>query len=229
MKKNDLKPILKRISFGFCFCTLLLGVSQLLLEKTATAAPATQASTHAAMDSSANELAQLLSSYQSYQADFTQSTYNRAGKVLQQSQGSVKIVRPGRFRWQITQPVKQVIIANGNTLWVYDMDLAQASKQTLRQQGLSPAVLLSSNVTDLAQKFTIRKQGQWYELFPKQKKSNFPVIRLQFTHNKLTSLQMVNSLGQNNVFYFNNIIINQNLPTKWFEFSPPRKVNVLTQ
>lgn len=176
------------------------------------------------------ELTQQLSAYQSYQANFTQSTYNRGGQLVQQSQGAVKIYRPGRFRWEIMRPVKQLIIANGNTLWVYDVDLAQASKQTLGQQGLSPAVLLSSSVNDLAQKFTVHKlKNQEFELIPKQGKSNFPSIRLLFVDNKLTTLQMKNSLGQNNVFDFNNIIINQPLSAKWFEFTPSGRVNVLSR
>lgn len=174
------------------------------------------------------QLTQLLSSYQSYQANFTQTTSDQRGKVLQKSSGTVKILRPGRFRWETLRPNHQLIIANGNTLWVYDVSLAQASKQKLQQQRLSPAVLLSSSISQLSKQFTVRvAQDNWYELISKRKNDSFPFIRLHFQNNRLVALQMINALGQTNNFYFSNIEINQRLANSWFQFSPPRGVDVL--
>jgi len=43
------------------------------------------------------------------------------------SSGTFEFLRPNRFRFQYTKPFEQVIAADGQTLWLYDADLSQAT------------------------------------------------------------------------------------------------------
>lgn len=119
------------------------------------------------------DLATLLTGYQSLQANFQQTTRSDKGKVMQQSRGKMSLQRPGQFRWQITSPNKQLIIANNKYLWVYDVDLEQATRQKINKANKSsPAWLLSGSVTEIQDRFIVSQikgpgGGQWFELKPK--------------------------------------------------------------
>ncbi|MFK3617120.1 outer membrane lipoprotein chaperone LolA, partial [Coxiella burnetii] len=99
-----------------------------------------------AQSDATTQLSQLLSNFRTYQAKFNQITFDGQDRVIQQSHGRVMIMRPGRFRWETDSPTKQIIITNGKTLWVYDVDLSQATQQPLAQKtNINPASLLSGS------------------------------------------------------------------------------------
>lgn len=178
-------------------------------------------------DNVSDSLEKLLGGYTSYQANFTQTTAGGKGGA-KTSYGKVYMQRPGRFRWETTKPYQQTVIANGNTLWIYDVDLAQATKQALSQRGFNPAQLLTEPVANLTQKFTVTQQSNdWYMLTPKKADRGFKAAYLQFQNNQLTGLKIVNQLNQTNVFSFSQIHINPSLSPNLFNFKPPAGVQVL--
>src|SRR3989338_3432080 len=78
------------------------------------------------------ELTQLLNGFSTFQAQFTQTTTDVNHQVLQQSSGTMMLMRPGRFRWETQNPTHQIVITDGKTLWIYDVDLKQATKQAIQ-------------------------------------------------------------------------------------------------
>ena len=60
----------------------------------------------------AQDLSQLLSFIQTLQADFTQTINDNKGRQTEQSVGRMALERPGKFRWNVTKPVAQLIVAN---------------------------------------------------------------------------------------------------------------------
>ncbi len=181
------------------------------------------------------ELTRLLTGYSTYTAQFTQSTIDGNGRKLQTSYGQVYIKRPGQFRWEELKPMKQIVIANGNTLWIYDVALAQVTQRTMKNnKGVNPAALLSGHVSDLQAKFTIekiKKEGNsiYFRLTPKQKNSVFKKVIMQFVDNKLRGLTVANNLDQTNIFAFKDVKINNELSSSLFNFKPPAGVDVLKQ
>ncbi len=176
------------------------------------------------------QLNQLLSSFQTYQANFHQVTQDTDGRVLQTSQGRIMIKRPGNFRWEADTPTKQIIITDGKTLWVYDVDLAQATRQPLNQQtNVNPASLLSGSVENLKKQFTITGGGNVFQLVPTKKGINFNWIRVEFRGGVLASMKVQNNLDEVSTFQFTNIKINPSLPPSLFQFKPPRGVDVVNQ
>lgn len=80
-------------------------------------------------------------------ASFTQTT-SGSSKSLSAGKfsGSMMVKRPNKFRWETKSPSEQLIVANGSSLWIYDKDLSQATKQNVDSQiGNTPALLLSGD------------------------------------------------------------------------------------
>ena len=188
----------------------------------------------AAFASPVDQLNQLLGGFSTYQAHFKQWTVNDQQQIQSQTSGVFMIERPNKFRWVTAPPDNQVIIANGNKLWHYDRSLQQATQQTLKpgSQAGNPAALLSSKVQDLSNQFTISKvtlKGQqWFKLLPKQTQ-NYKEIFLYFNQNQLTSIIVVNNLGDRTLFQFDHIQLNHVIPASAFEFTPPKGVDVDVQ
>jgi len=67
-----------------------------------------------------------------FTADFTQAVEAvTLGKPLESS-GQVFFKRPGRMRWEFLEPEKQTIVADGQTLWVYQPEHHQVLKAPFR-------------------------------------------------------------------------------------------------
>src|SRR5262245_25886114 len=81
------------------------------------------------------ELQSIRNQLQSIQGHFNQRIYNSRGQIKQSSQGSMAIARPGKFRWEITSPVRQTFVTDGRNVWIYDKDLAQVTVQKAGSDG----------------------------------------------------------------------------------------------
>lgn len=179
----------------------------------------------------ANKLSELLDQFTTFQSDFTQKTTDIQQQTLQRSNGLVMIERPGCFRWETKNPSHQIVITNGKKLWVYDVDLKQATEQSIANSTMNPAKLLSGNIDDLLNQFTVRmiphKNIVVFQLIPKQPNQQFQSIAMAFSHDKLTSMQIENNMQQTTVFDFADIKLNTYFPSSLFEFTAPSGVNVM--
>jgi outer membrane lipoprotein carrier protein len=187
-------------------------------------------------DDAANQLAQLLGNLKSVQANFVQSVNDGKGRVLQKSSGVMSLQRPGKFRWDVRSPSKQLLVADGQQVWFYDVGLAQVSvqKQTNNNQG-SPAMLLSGSTQQLTQDFYINKianaagSDQAFKLVPQQKNGLFQAVRLYFQNKQLRMMQLADNLGQSTVIQFSGVKMNPALSANLFRFTAPRGVDVVRQ
>lgn len=184
-------------------------------------------------DTPSSALGQLLQGFTTFTADFAQVVKDDKGSTLQQNHGQVQLARPGRFRWVSLVPTKQIITANGPTLWTYDVDLEQATKQPFQATGgVTPAALLSGQVSDLQQKFNVEKvpsqgQDQAFKLTPKQPSDLFKSVQMTFAGDRLQAMQVLNNLGQTVSFRFSNVKLNPKLDKNLFNFTPPTGVDVI--
>jgi outer membrane lipoprotein carrier protein len=178
-----------------------------------------------------HQLKSLLSAYKSISADFTQKAYIKK-KVSKTSSGTMALQRPGKFRWEITTPNHQSIIADGKNLWIYDVDLEQATKTSLTKDAHSPAILLSGSNDALEERFTLidsDKAGdlETFRLRPKNNQDMVQQVEIKFDHQKLSEMSVTDNLGQKNVFYFTHVKINPSLSHQLFEFKAPKGVDVI--
>ena len=168
----------------------------------------------------------------SLSADFEQTLTDARGKVLQQSSGKFLLQRPGRFRWDYQAPYKQLIVANGQKIWIYDPDLEQVTvKPQATALGSAPAELLSSGES-LAANFTVSELGKedgldWYELKPKDAETGFDSVRLSFRGRDLEMMKLSDALGQFTLLRFSNIQHNPKISAEQFTFTPPPGVDIV--
>lgn len=183
-----------------------------------------------------DELSVLLTKIHSMQANFNQKIYDAHGIVLQESRGRMALKRPGKFLWETQGRDRQLIIANNEDLWVYDVALEQATVQNLQQtSGNAPAVLLTGPVSNLFNNFKVmvpptqQKDSPWYRLVPKNKKENelFSWIELNFVRGDLKKMRFRDDLHHTTELEFTQIKLNQPLGDAQFVFQPPPGVDVI--
>ncbi|MFM6990173.1 MAG: outer membrane lipoprotein chaperone LolA [Rhodoferax sp.] len=153
------------------------------------------------------------------------------------SSGSFEFVRPNRFKFIYKKPFEQSIIADGQTLWLYDVDLAQV---TARKQaaalGSTPAALISAapDLKALQAEYILSdapaSDGQeWLLATPKPKEGSLQSVRVGFKDSMLVTLEILDSFGQRSVLHFNAFEANAVIEPSSFQFKPPAGVDVVRQ
>ncbi len=176
-----------------------------------------------------SHLSNLLNHYQTYQAVFVQQTVDPKEGVIANAKGLLFLQKPGRFRWETNEPMHQIIVTNHDQMWIYNQDLAQATVQKLSPSANNPAALLTNSVNQLLQHYTVIEKSHYFQLTPKQQENDFVAVNLYFTHQALSQLEVINTLGQKNIYRFSKVKINQRLPAHLFEFHPQQGVDVVRQ
>jgi len=180
----------------------------------------------------ASDVDKLLDGVSSWTADFTQTIDDGHGKVLRRAAGKLYLQKPGKFRWDYSQPSEQVIVADGKHIWLYDKDLQQANVRDMDASLEStPAVLLSGGAT-VGSQFDVTalpKSGglDWYQLVPKHADTDFQRVRIGFDHGELKSLLLADKLNQITELNFENSRRNVALIPDLFTFTPPPGVDVI--
>ena len=76
-------------------------------------------------------LSQFMKQARSGRAQFSQAVTSpsKAGQPprVKTSSGSFEFLRPGKFRFDYRKPFVQTLVADGQTLWLHDIDLNQVS------------------------------------------------------------------------------------------------------
>ncbi|MBA4112421.1 MAG: outer membrane lipoprotein carrier protein LolA [Verminephrobacter sp.] len=178
---------------------------------------------------------------QAARSDFTQvvTTPGKDGQVARQktSSGSFEFQRPGRFRFVYKKPFEQTIVADGQTLWFYDVDLNQVTQRPQAQAlGTTPVALLASaaDLQALRADFTLESAPaqdglQWVQAVPKAKDGQLQNVRVGFRGEQLAVLEILDSFGQRSSIRFDNLQPNPQLPASTFQFKPPVGADVLKQ
>lgn len=178
-----------------------------------------------------NNLNRLLSGAKSMSASFSQTT--KGGGKSSNFSGTMSVERPNKFRWETKSPSEQLIVASGSTMWVYDKDLAQATRQSSNNQlGESPALLLSGNTAQIAQNFTVKQPNpakNYYVLTPKSANANFKNLAISFNGGRPVMMVLNDNLGQTTSIKFTNVSLNKTIPASQFSFTPPKGVDVIEQ
>ena len=168
---------------------------------------------------------------QAGRGDFEQKVYDKSGKLVQDSTGNFAFLRPGRFRWTYTKP-KQVIVGDGERVWIHDADLNQVTvRKVARVIGSTPAALLAG-ASDIAKSFDLKEVGEkdgleWLEARPREKEAGFERIRLGLNTGGVGAMELVDHFGQTTVLRFSNVVRNPQIDPSTFRFTPPKGDDVL--
>ena len=176
-------------------------------------------------------LEKFLAETQTLEANFQQTLRTHEGEVLQQTEGKFYLNRPGKFRWNYKTPYEQVIVSDGERVWIYDVDLEQVTVQT-QSAGLpsSPMALLQDSAK-LHQSFTVSPLDEHdgvyrLKLESKTSESDFTEIVVGVDAKGLRFMQLHDQFEQVTDIVFSEIRTNTNLAKEIFEFKPPEGVDV---
>lgn len=179
-----------------------------------------------------DKLHRFLETTKTLRADFAQIVVAKNGKRPQQSVGVMMISRPGKFRWQIDKPYSQLLVGDGEKIWIYDPDLRQVTvKKMDAALGSTPAALLVGG-NSLEKNFNLRELGEregmeWLEATPKSPDSGFEKLHLGFSGDDLKSMELFDNFGQTTSLAFANVQRNPSLPAANFRFVPPAGADVI--
>ena len=166
------------------------------------------------------------------EADFTQTVADKSGRVTQEASGRMAFARPGKFRWDYRTPYEQVIVGDGEKLWLYDVDLEQVTVKPLGDViAGTPAALLAGD--DAIEKyFTLRDAGEgggleWLEATPKSRDTTFERIRMGFKGDTLVQMELFDFFGQRTTLKLSKFARNPSLPPSRFRFTPPKGADII--
>lgn len=182
-----------------------------------------------------SRLRDFLATTQTMQADFTQTI--TLGKRSQISYGRMEIARPNKFRWEYIQD-KQLIISDGQKIYIYDQPLAQVTIKLLGQSiDKSPAAVLAgnNNIQNLYQVSDMPGQRNglnWVKIEPRKISDNngFQLVLMGFDKKqKLVVMEFTDSFGNLTNLRFTNFKSSIKLAEKDFRFVVPAGVDVAEQ
>lgn len=167
------------------------------------------------------------------QATFTQTVTAPDGVKKKTSSGSFEFARPNRFRFAYTKPFEQVIVADGQKVWIYDADLNQVSSRKLAQAlGATPAALLAGGA--LEQDFELKPAPDrnglaWVEAVPRARDGALQSVRIGFRGSELAAIEIRDSFGQTSLLQFSQMATNLPLAAERFRFAVPAGADVIEQ
>ena len=153
------------------------------------------------------------------------------------STGTFEFQRPGKFRFDYKKPFAQTIVADGQTLWLHDVDLNQVTQRPQAQAlGATPAALIAAapDLRALQADFVLEAASdrdglQWVSATPKAKDGQLQSIQVGFQGDALAALEILDSFGQRSVLKFSKVETNPALRAGAFAFSAPAGADVLKQ
>ena len=201
-----------------------------------------------------NSLENFLKSTQSGKAEFSQvvtspaktevksDTTEKSTAKVKTSSGMFEFSRPNRFKFVYKKPFEQTIVADGTTLWLFDVDLNQVTaKKQAQALGSTPAALIATaaSLKALEAEFNLQDAPdanglQWVVATPKAKDGQIQSIKvgLKTAADKgvsLSVLEILDSFGQRSVISFSNVERNVTFGADNFNFKPPAGADVIRQ
>ena len=180
-----------------------------------------------------DNLREFVRDVKSGQAAFTQTVTSADGTRKKLSSGDFEFSRPNRFRFQYSKPFEQLIVADGQKVWIFDTDLNQASSRKLTQAlGSTPAALLAGAA--LEPEFVLSAEPardglEWALATPRAKDGAFQSMRVGFNGKLLSVVEITDSFGQRSRLVFSRFATNPVLSPDRFRFVPPAGADVIEQ
>lgn len=184
----------------------------------------------------ANQAKQHLDSFfvevDSFNGTFIQTVYDENGEVVQDSHGDVALQKPGKFRWHYVKPYPQLILADGDYLWLYDPELLQATAKPIEDALGNAPIMLLTNIRPLEQDFKLievpsRDGLDWVELVPLVQDTEFHRIQIGLNENGIKRMELHDQFSQKTVIEFTDLKMNVSFPKEYFEFVAPSGVDIV--
>jgi len=144
-------------------------------------------------------------------------------------EGRFSIGVPSRYRLEVTDPQKQVIVSDSATLWVYMPEEKRAMKQAAG--GFAPVLAFLGPILDSTATGVVVKDsfGEYaVDVVMSEEMSALSGLKLQLdsTAKRITGFSCSDPWGNKYTFRLRNQKWNPKLPGKLFKFTPPAGTTV---
>jgi outer membrane lipoprotein carrier protein len=179
-------------------------------------------------------LREFLAQTKTARGEFTQQVTRGGAQAAPPSSGTFVFERPGKFRWTYQKPYEQVLVADGERLYLYDKDLNQVTvKKIAVALPASPASILFGG-NEFERDFVVKDDGvrdgvAWLIATPRAKDSPFERIDIGFRDGAPAAMQLKDSFGQVSRLTFVRFERNAKVDPQQFRFVPPAGVDVLEE
>ena len=179
-------------------------------------------------------LREFLAQTKSARGEFTQQVTRGSAQAAPPSSGTFFFERPGRFRWIYAKPYEQVLVADGERLYLYDRDLNQVTvKKMSAALPASPASILFGG-NEFERDFVIAEAGTrdgiaWLTATPRAREAQFERIEIGFRDGAPAVMVLADSFGQVSRLVFSRFERNPRLEAQLFRFVPPAGADVLEE
>lgn len=173
--------------------------------------------------------------------DFTaRFVHTYQGGVLRKTvteKGTVEIKKPGRMRWEYSDPEKKVFVSDGSQIYSYipeDRQVIVSPMPTTDQA--TTATLFLTGKGNLSRDFTVSfgelpqapKGSTVLKLVPRQAERDYDTLLLAVSPSyQIQVLSALDRQGGRSTFAFSDIKENTGLADKTFAFKIPRGVDVV--
>jgi outer membrane lipoprotein carrier protein len=189
-------------------------------------------SAHAA---GADQLRQFLTQTKTASGEFAQRVTGANAKSnakAQSSSGRFVFERPGKFRWIYEKPYEQVLVADGDKLFMFDKDLNQVTVKKIGAALPSSPASILFGTSEFDKEFEVKDAGardglEWIDAKPRKKDSTFERIQLGFRDGLPAAMQLIDSFGQTTQLTFSKVERNPKVDAQTFKFTPPAGADVL--
>lgn len=183
-------------------------------------------------DKALNNLVAKLAKLDVLYANFSQVISDEKGKKLQNSEGEFWFQKPNKVYWNTQVPYQHLVVTDGKLLWLYDIDLEQATKRKANKAiEQTPALILAGDRELIKRDYKVTElkklKDSTFTLIPYNKNAMFAQMQLVFKNQQLAQLFFKDKFDQQTVVDFSNIKTNVQPASNQFQFIAPKSVDVI--
>ena len=180
-------------------------------------------------------LGELLAGVRYLQADFEQQLTDANGAVMQQTEGTLLLSHPSRFRWSTQPPFEQLVVSDGQTVWQYDPDLMQVVVRPLdKRADQIPSLLLGGDIDAVSAHYSVTELpasenggAVRFRLEPLQDSTLFTALELGFLNGRIHELLIADGFEQLTRIRFIEPRMLETSDDSVFVFEPPANADVI--
>ena len=167
-----------------------------------------------------------------FSADFEQVIVSQDGEVMEEGGGEVWLARPDRFRWAYHGEFPELIVADGDHVWLYDESLDQVTVHEQGDRVADSPLLVITDLDGMDESFRVTELGTvsglaLLELRARDPEAQFERVVLGFRDGRLDRLVLEDAFGLRTELTFQDLRRNPEIPPGHFHFTPPEGVDLV--
>ena len=178
------------------------------------------------------QLERFAAGLESLQASFSQVVVSTDNAVQDRSEGQVWLLQPDRFRWAYGGDFPELVVGDGERIWIYDEMLEQVTVKLQDDASMNSPLKLLTDPGRLDEHFEVREAGstgdaQLLELRALSADTEFERFLLGFSNDEPVLIVMEDAFGLRTEIRFSSLLRDPQLDSDLFEFTPPEGVDVI--